>query len=86
MDEQWITKCRRSKHDFIAISEAKAFTTDECDAWTYYIPKEREQSQWDLYYVLLVEQKETVRWERVALGKVFKAAFSHAEWKEISHE
>ena len=83
LDEKWITKSRRSKHDFIAISEAKAFTKDECDVWAYYISKEREQSEWDLYYVLLVEQKEKMRWERVALGKVFKAAFSHAEWKEI---
>ena len=58
LDEKWITKSRRSKHDFIAISEANAFTKDECDVWTYYIPKEREQSEWDLYYVLLVEQKE----------------------------
>ena len=83
LDEKWITKSRRSNHDFIAISEAKALTKDECDVWTYYIPKEREQSEWDLYYVLLVERKETMRWERVALEKVFKAAFSHAEWKEI---
>lgn len=83
LDEKWIRKSWRSKHDFIAISEAKAFTKDECDVWTYYIPKEREQSEWDLYYVLLVERKENMRWERVALGKVFKAAFSHAEWKEI---
>ena len=83
LDEQWIKKSQHSEHDFIAISEAKAFAKDECDVWTYYIPKEREQSEWDLYYVLLVERKEKIRWERVALGKVFKAAFSHAEWKEI---
>lgn len=83
LDEQWITKSRRSKHEFIALSDAKTFTKDECDVWTYYIPKEREQSEWDLYYVLLIERKENTRWERVALGKVFKAAFADAEWKEI---
>lgn len=83
LDEQWITKSRRSKQNFIALSDAKTFTKDECDVWTYYIPKEREQSEWDLYYVLLVERKENTRWERVALGKVFKAAFADAEWKEI---
>ena len=83
LDEQWITKSRRSKHEFIALSDAKTFTKDECDVWTYYIPKEREQSEWDLYYVLLIEWKENTRWERVALGKVFKAAFADAEWKEI---
>ena len=83
LDEAWITKSRRSKYDFIAISDAKAFTKDECDVWTYYIPKEREQSEWDLYYVLLVERKDNMRWERVALGKAFKAGFADAEWKEI---
>ena len=83
LDEKWAARSQRSKHDFIAISHAKAFTQDECDVWTYYIPKEREQSEWDLYYVLLVERKGGMRWERVALGKVFRAAFADAEWKEI---
>lgn len=83
LDEAWIAKSHRSKLDFIAISEAKAFTKDECDVWTYYIPKEREQSEWDLYYVLLVERKDDMKWERVALGKAFKAAFANAEWREI---
>lgn len=83
LDEEWITKSQRSKQEFIAISEAKTFTKDECDIWTYYIPKEREQSEWDLYYVLLLERKDNMRWERVALGKAFKAAFANAEWKEI---
>ncbi len=83
LDEQWITKSQRSKHNFIAISEAKGFTKDECDVWTYYIPKERKQSEWDIYYVLLIERNDDMRWERVALGKVFKAAFANAEWKEF---
>ena len=83
LDEAWIAKSHRSKLDFIAISEAKAFTKDECDVWTYYIPKEREQSEWDLFYVLLIERKDDMKWERVALGKAFKAAFANAEWKEI---
>ncbi len=83
LNEEWIKKSQRSKHQFIAISEAKAFTKDECDIWTYYIPKEREQSEWDLYYVLLIERKKNMTWERVALGKVFKAAFANPEWKEI---
>jgi hypothetical protein len=59
---------------------------EECDVWTYYVPKERENSEWDLYYVLLVEQKDMI-WYRVALGKVFKAAFNNAvmgkRWREI---
>ena len=82
LDEQWTQASTSSRHEFIAISDAKAFTRDECDVWTYYTPKEREQSEWDLYFVLLVERKG-VKWERVALGKVFKAAFAISEWKEI---
>ena len=82
LDEQWIRDCKSSRHEILAISEAKAFTQEECDVWTYYIPKEREQSQWELYYVLLVERKK-VKWERVACGKSFKAAFMDSEWKEI---
>ena len=82
-DAEWVTKSQRSKHEFIAISEAKAFMKDECDVWTYYIEKEREQSEWDLFYVLLIEREENMRWERVALGKAFKKAFADAEWKEI---
>lgn len=82
LDDRWIRNTEVSKHEFIAISEAKAFTQEECDIWTYYIPKERDQSEWDLYYVLLVE-RINMKWQRVALGKVFKAAFSNPEWKEI---
>lgn len=82
LDEKWLSHTKASQHEFIAISEAKAFTEEECEIWTYYIPKEREQSKWDLYYVLLIE-REGYKWQRVALGKVFKAAFSCAEWKEI---
>lgn len=68
---------------FIAISEAKTFGKDECDIWTCYIPKEREQSEWDLFCVPLIERKENMRWECVELGKAFKDAFAGAEWKEI---
>jgi hypothetical protein len=75
-----------SRRDFLAISDAKAFTREECDVWTYYVPKERESSEWELYYVLLVEMKERI-WFRVALGKVFKQSFENAvgrkRWREI---
>lgn len=33
--KEWIAKSQRSNHEFIAISEAKAFEKDECDIWTY---------------------------------------------------
>ncbi|KAK8018901.1 Heterokaryon incompatibility protein [Apiospora marii] len=69
---------------FIAISDAKAFTLRECPTWNYYIPKERHESEWDLYYVLLLQRDhERGLWERRGLGKVFKAAFRNKEWAEI---
>lgn len=82
LDENWFNHTKASRHEFIAISEAKAFTEEECEIWTYYIPKERARSKWDLYYVLLIERVGH-KYQRVALGKVFKAAFSNADWKEI---
>ena len=81
-DDKWIKDSNVSQHEFIAISDAKAFTKEECGVWTYYIPEERDQSEWGLYYVLLVKRHH-VKWERVALGKVFKTAFANSEWKEI---
>ncbi|KAF8856288.1 HET-domain-containing protein [Acephala macrosclerotiorum] len=75
-----------SRRDFLAISDAKAFTKEECDVWTYYVPKERVNSEWDLYYVLLVEQRDRI-WYRIGLGKVFKTSFDNAvmrkRWREI---
>ena len=75
-----------AEHEFIAISEAKDYTKEELDTWTYYIPTEREQSEWDLYYVLLLEIHDEIAY-RIGLGKVFKEAFENAcrekQWKEI---
>lgn len=73
--------------EFLAISEAKNFSEEENDVWTYYIPKERDQSEWDLYYVMLVEHRGGSG-HRVGLGKVFKEAFANSclpclEWNEI---
>ncbi|EED12097.1 hypothetical protein TSTA_001680 [Talaromyces stipitatus ATCC 10500] len=85
LDSQWLKKQTISKFEFIAISEAKTFTPEEMPDWTYYIPKERIDSEWDVYFVLLVEHypKEGL-WRRVALGKVFQAAFDQSLcWKEI---
>ena len=75
-----------AEFEFIAISEAKSFTEHEFPDWTYYIPKERIESEWDLYYVLLIEPTATDGiHRRVALGKVFKTAFARSddEWEEI---
>jgi len=83
LDEQWVRSKTYANREFVAISEAKKFTQDECEAWTYYIPKERDQSEWDLFYVMLIERKDK-QWERVGLGKVFKKAFMrNATWREI---
>lgn len=70
------------RHEFIAISDALRFSDRECPIWTYYIPKEREESEWDVYYVLLIQYRVDT-WKRVGLGKVFKEAFAGSEWKEI---
>lgn len=69
---------------FIAISEAEAFTEEECPLWTYYIPKDRSESRWDLYFVIMLERNvERGLWERAGLGKVFQAAFMERSWDEI---
>ncbi|RSM19917.1 hypothetical protein CDV31_001277 [Fusarium ambrosium] len=89
VDAEWLDRKERDKKtlfEFIAISDAKQSTEEEFPDWTYYIPKERIESEWDLYFVLLVESfPEEGIYRRVALGKVFKAAFTHSEdeWKEI---
>ena len=76
-----------AEQEFIAIAEAKEFAKDEYDSWMYYIPKEKEQSEWDLFYVLLIEVRDEIAY-RVGLGKVFKEAFENSlrrekKWKEI---
>ena len=96
LDSEWVseweerkgTSIEEAKFEFLAISDAKRFTTEECETWTYYIPKEREESEWDVYYVLLTDRpSESSNWKRIALGKVFKTGFDNAvpgrTWKEI---
>ncbi|PHH92157.1 hypothetical protein CDD83_8640 [Cordyceps sp. RAO-2017] len=73
-----------SMFHFIAISDAKSFTPQECPVWTYYVPKERDESEWDLYFALLAEFNiERGVFERVGLGKIFKAAFDEELWREV---
>jgi hypothetical protein len=84
LTEKWIREREGSLFQFIAISDAKAFTRVECPVWTYYIPKERDESEWDLYYVLLLERNaEKGVWGRAGLGKVFQASFRGKSWDEI---
>ncbi|KAK1830052.1 heterokaryon incompatibility protein-domain-containing protein [Podospora conica] len=80
----WITGEEGHPLVFIALSDAKGFTEDECPVWNYYIPKEKEESEWDLYFVMLLgRNRERALWERVAVGKVFQAAFGDAVWDKI---
>ncbi|KZZ98558.1 Heterokaryon incompatibility [Moelleriella libera RCEF 2490] len=85
----WLAHHQRqheTRFTFVAISEAKGFTAAELPDWTYYVPKERCQSEWDVYFVLLVEHHPAEGLHRrVALGKVFRGAFAHShdEWQEI---
>ncbi|KAI0414054.1 heterokaryon incompatibility protein-domain-containing protein [Xylaria grammica] len=87
VDTEWLLgKVRQTRFEFIALSDAKSFTEEEFPDWTFYIPLERYECDWRLYFVLLVEYNETEGiYRRVALGKVFKDAFKHTEdeWKEI---
>ena len=84
LDEEFVSDHQGYLCTFIAISDAKRFTLDGCPVWTYYIPKGREESEWDLYFVLLLERNEERGvWERVGLGKVFQAAFRGNSWAEI---
>ncbi len=84
LPKDWIGKREGSLFPFIAISDAKRFTEEECPSWTYYIPVERDESEWDLYFVLLLERnKERGVWERVGLGKVFQLAFRKGTWDEV---
>jgi hypothetical protein len=38
----------------IVFSEARKSAEDECPNWSYYIPKDREDIEWDLFYVMLI--------------------------------
>jgi hypothetical protein len=85
LDSSWYNKQNQRsgpRQEFIAISDAMRFSNEECATWTYYIPRERDESEWDLYYVFLIEY-DVDSWKRIGLGKVFKEAFAGAEWKEI---
>lgn len=78
LEERWAWEIG-SEFQFVAISDARDFTLDEYDSWTYYVPKEREDSEWDLYNVLLVrEVGEPGVYERVGLGKVYKDSFNNS--------
>lgn len=76
LNEDWVRQGNGKMWHFIAISEAKSFTREECRNWAHYIPSDLEDVDWDLFFVLLIEWNENRQvWERVGLGKIFQAAF-----------
>lgn len=83
--------CVGAVFEFIAISEARDFALEEYDSWTYYIPGEREEAEWYLYYALMIrcnEEKSVA--ERLGLAKIYKTAFQSGSfdpgvgWKEVT--
>jgi len=77
--------------EFIAISEAKDFSMEEYDSWTYYVPAEREEAEWYLYYALMIRwNKDKTSAERLGLAKIYQTAFQSGSfdpgvsWKEIT--
>jgi len=90
LDHGWLSRRQdpRKAYEFIALSDARGFDEKEgYDDWTFYIPVSREQSEWDLYFVMLIEREGNVS-HRVGLGKVFKQAFFNSfspgqKWREF---
>jgi hypothetical protein len=87
--EQWAIDKIGMVFEFAAISEARDFSMEEHDTWTYYVSRDRVDSEWDIYYVLLlVKDSENIS-ERIGLGKVYKDAFkkileSGSKWREFA--
>lgn len=71
--------------EFAAISDAKEFTLEELDTWTYYIPEERQQAEWYCFYALMlkwaVDGNGSPVAERVGLAKIFQSSFFGRSYK-----
>lgn len=80
--KDWVAQAKTARHEFIDISQAWRFSQEECRMWSCYASREQEESEWELFYVLLIERKQG-RWERVGLGKVFQEVFREVAWREI---
>lgn len=84
-----------TRHEFIAISDARGFSQDEMRDWNFIEPSLPTQSEWYAYNVLLLEYDDEIRGvaRRAGLGKIYKRGFDTAcsmpdrtkkkEWKEI---
>ncbi len=88
LDKTWFN-ARGGIYEFAAISDAKEFALEEYDSWTYYIPEEREQAEWYLYYALMIQWRSGV-YVRLGLAKIYKTAFESGslkpgmQWKELT--
>ncbi|GJC81885.1 hypothetical protein ColLi_04723 [Colletotrichum liriopes] len=77
--------------EFAAISDARDFSMEELDTWNYYVPEDREVSEWHLYYAFLIvlDDDRTIA-ERAGLAKIYRRAFDLASfapgkaWREIT--
>ncbi|KAI3550333.1 hypothetical protein CSPX01_01931 [Colletotrichum filicis] len=77
--------------ELAAISDARDFSMEELDSWNYYVPEDREVSEWHLYYAFVITwNKDRSVAERAGLAKVYQRAFDVASfhpgkaWKEIT--
>ncbi|KAK1842791.1 heterokaryon incompatibility protein [Colletotrichum chrysophilum] len=90
LEDKWFT-CVGDVLEFAAISDARDFSMEELDTWNYYVPEDREVSEWQLYYALLIvwgEEYEVA--ERAGLAKIYQRAYDFASfdpgkaWREIT--
>ncbi|ETS74065.1 hypothetical protein PFICI_13931 [Pestalotiopsis fici W106-1] len=76
--------------EFVAVSEARDFSMEELDTWNYYVPEEREASEWNLYYAFLIERdSDSGMHRRRGLAKLYQSAFDRGSfapktgWREF---
>lgn len=93
LDKVWMNSVG-AIFEFAAISDAKEFTLEELDTWTYYIPEERQQAEWYCFNAIMLQWqvgrdgKRLPVAERVGLAKIFQSSFfgrsfKQCEWKRI---
>ncbi|KAK0642888.1 hypothetical protein B0T16DRAFT_447003 [Cercophora newfieldiana] len=70
---------------FVATADARIFfEKEEMPEWTYYIPKERHDSSWDLWYVMLIEtDKDDISRRRGPLSQVVRFPFGNFTINDI---
>jgi hypothetical protein len=88
LDEEFALQNNERLCTFLALSEARRFTKEECPSWTYPIAKNVEDVEWDLLNVMVVmgiKRKEGELYERRGLGKVVQKLFERDQvWEEIA--